>query len=105
MSALLELIREAPPEDREAAAKLLRPYLVFEKKKQQPERLLSVKEFQSRMPVKKRTDWIRNDMFIQNPELKQFAFGLNAGKGHPLKISPRALTWIAKHQDDIDWRG
>ena len=28
MSALLELIREAPPEDRRAAAEMLRPYIM-----------------------------------------------------------------------------
>ena len=31
MSALLELIKEAPPEDRKAAAELLKPYMSFEK--------------------------------------------------------------------------
>lgn len=104
MSALLELIKEAPPEDRAVVAKLLRPYLV-EKKKLEPEHFLSIKEFQPKMPVKKRTNWIRNEMFVRNPELKQFAFGLNAGKGHRVKISPRALEWIAQHQDEMDWRG
>lgn len=74
-------------------------------KKQSPEKLLTVKEFQRQLPVRKRADWIRNDLFYQNPELKQFAFNLNAGKGHKLKISPKALDWIADHADEINWRG
>ena len=74
-------------------------------KKQSPERLLTVKEFQQQLPVRKRADWIRNDLFCQNPELKQFAFNLNAGKGHKLKISPKAIDWINNHLDEIDWRG
>lgn len=74
-------------------------------KKQSPERLLTVKEFQQQLPVRKRADWIRNDLFQRNPELKRFAFNLNAGKGHRLKISPKALDWIADHADEIDWRG
>lgn len=74
-------------------------------KKQIPERLLTVKEFQQQLPVRKRADWIRNDLFYQNPELKQFAFNLNAGKGHRLKISPKALDWVTDHSDQINWEG
>lgn len=67
------------------------------------ETLLTLKEFQAQLPVHKRLDWIRNDLFYNNPELKQFAFNLNGGKGRAIKISPKALDWIATH--DIDWRG
>lgn len=74
-------------------------------KKHIPERLLTVKEFQQQLPVRKRADWIRNDLFYRNPELKRFAFNLNAGKGHRLKISPKALDWIADHADEINWKG
>lgn len=74
-------------------------------KKQIPERLLTVKEFQQQLPVRKRADWIRNDLFQRNPELKRFAFNLNAGKGRPLKINPKAIDWINGHLDEIDWRG
>lgn len=74
-------------------------------KKHSPERLLTVKEFQQQLPVRKRADWIRNDLFQRNPELKQFAFNLNAGKGRPLKINPKAIDCINDHLDEIDWRG
>ena len=74
-------------------------------KKQSPEKLLTVKEFQQQLPVRKRADWIRNDLFQHNPELKRFAFNLNAGKGYKLKISPKALDWIADHADEINWKG
>lgn len=74
-------------------------------KQHSPEKLLTVKEFQRQLPVRKREDWIRNDLFYQNPELKQFTFNLNAGKGRPLKISPKALDWIADHADEINWKG
>lgn len=103
MGALLELFKESSDEDRQAVAELLKPYLQPEENKPEIERLLTVREFQSQLPVKKRDDWIRNDLFQRNPELKQYAFNLNAGKGRPLKISPRALNWIANHE--IDWRG
>lgn len=102
MGALLEMVKESSAEDRQAIAEFLKPYLV-EEKKPQIEKLLTVKEFQKQLPVVKRYDWIRNDLFQRNPELKRFAFNLNAGKGRPLKISPKALDWIADH--DIDWRG
>ena len=105
MSALLELIKEAPPEDRQAVAEFLKPYLQPIEIKPKVEHLLTVKEFQEQLPVRKRADWIRNDLFCQNPELKQFAFNLNAGKGHKLKISPKALDWVADHADEINWKG
>lgn len=108
MSALLEIIKEAPPEDRKAAAKLLKPYLSVESHPH-VDRLLTVPEFHDelaqRIGIKKRVDWIRNDMFVACPELKRFAFGRNAGTGHPLWIDERALDWIADHHDEIDWRG
>lgn len=105
MSALLELIKETPPEDLQEVAITLAPYLPKEEVKPQPDRLLSLKEFQQRLPIKKRLDWLRNDLFQRNPELKRFAFNLNAGKGHPLKISEKAVDWINNHVDEIDWRG
>lgn len=108
MSALLELIREAPPEDKEEIAKQLKPYL-FKKEKPQPTKLLNVKTFHQelyrRFGILKRHDWIRNDMFAQCPELKKYAYGLNTGKGHPVRIDEKALDWIGEHRREIDWRG
>lgn len=104
MSALLELIKEAPPEDRQAVAEFLKPYLQPINTKPKVEHLLNVEEFQKRLPVQKRKDWIRNNLFQQAPELKQYAFNLNAGKGRPLKINEKAVDWINNHISEIDWR-
>ena len=109
MSALLELIKEAPPEDLESAAKLLKPYLVIKQEQPATDHLLGTKEFkkklEQRFGIRKRLDWIRNDMFVQCPELKQFAYSRNAGSGHYCKIDEKALDWIADHKHDIDWKG
>lgn len=105
MGALLELVKDSSPEDRQAVAEFLKPYLQPVEIKSKVEHLLNVEEFQEQLPVRKRADWIRNDLFCQNPELKRFAFNLNAGKGRPLKISPKALDWIADHADEINWKG
>lgn len=105
MSALLELVKESSPEERKAVAEFLRPYLRPVETKPKVERLLSMEEFQKHLPVNKRKDWLRNDLFQRNPELKQFAFNLNAGKGRPLKINAKAIDWINDHLDEIDWRG
>lgn len=108
MSVLLELIREAPPEDRKAAAEMLMPYLP---KKTEPElpQLLSVDEFRheikKRFGITKRPDWIRNDLFAQCPALKDYAYGLGGGYGRPIKIDKQAINWIEKHQQLIDWKG
>lgn len=105
MGALLELVKDSSPEDRQAVAEFLKPYLQPVEIKPKVEHLLNVEEFQQQLPVNKRKDWIRNDLFQRNPELKRFAFNLNAGKGHRLKISPKALDWIADNANEIDWRG
>lgn len=105
MGALLELVKDSSPEDRQAVAEFLKPYLQPINTKPKVEHLLNVEEFQKRLPVQKRKDWIRNDLFQRNPELKRFAFNLNAGKGHRLKISPKALDWVADHSDQINWEG
>lgn len=56
MSALLELIKEAPPEDRKAAAELLKPYF-DEPAKDSPTltQLISLDEFQKKHKIKKGT--------------------------------------------------
>lgn len=108
MSALLELIREAPPEDRKAAAEMLKPYLLVKKEPELPQ-LLSVDEFRheikNRFGITKRPDWIRNDLFAQCPALKDYAYGLGGGYGRPIKIDKKAIGWIDKHQQLIDWKG
>ncbi|KRM76461.1 hypothetical protein FC35_GL000674 [Limosilactobacillus coleohominis DSM 14060] len=105
MGALVELVKESSEADRQEMADILRPYLAPKDEQPHVERLLTLKEFQQELPVPKRLDWVRNDLFYQCPALKQFAFNLNAGKGRKIKINPQALDWINNHMDDIDWRG
>ena len=108
MSALLELIREAPPEDRKVAAEMLMPYLPRNTEPELPQ-LLSVYEFRHELKkqfgITKRPDWIRNDLFAQCPALKDYAYGLGGGYGRPIKIDKQAIDWIEKHQQLIDWKG
>ena len=70
MSDLLELIKETPPKDLQEVAIILASYLPKTEVKPQPVRLLNLKEFQQKLPIKKRLDWLRNDLFQQAPELK-----------------------------------
>lgn len=109
MHALLELVREAPPEDMEEIAKAFKPYLKDKEKQPKTNRMLSTPKFRKklceRFGIKKRPDWIRNDMFARCPELKKFASSRNEGTGHSLLIDEKALDWIADHHDEIDWRG
>ncbi|WP_322192034.1 hypothetical protein [Limosilactobacillus fermentum] len=100
MSALLELIREAPPEDRKAAAEMLRPYLVTEAPKKQSVRYVSLPQFKKEHNIKKRLDWCRLFLLPKMPG----AYGLNQGKGHHITIdSHKASEWLDKHGDEIDW--
>ena len=70
MGDLLELIKETPPKDLQEVAIILASYLPKTEVKPQPDRLLNLKEFQQKLPIKKRLDWLRNDLFQQAPELK-----------------------------------
>lgn len=101
MSALLELIKEAPPEDRKAAAEMLKPYF-GEPAKDKPAlpQLISLEEFQKKHKIKKAPDWLRTILLPQMPGV----YGLNCGSGHPIRINDQvASDWLNKHVDEIDW--
>lgn len=108
MSALLELIKETPPEDLKEIALELKPYMSIKVKQPDPDQLLSIPQFKKElheMGIDKRLDWIRNDLFVQLPELKNYTFSQNEGPGHHMKISRKAIDVIKQHRDEIDWRG
>ena len=52
MSDLLELIKETPPKDLQEVAIILASYLPKTEVKPQPDRLLNLKEFQQKLPIK-----------------------------------------------------
>lgn len=100
MSALLELIREAPPEDRKVAAEILKPYLVTEVPKKQSVRYVSLPQFKKEHCIKKKLEWCRLFLLPKMPGV----YGLNQGKGHHITIdSHKASEWLDKHGDEIDW--
>lgn len=107
MGALLELIKEAPPEDRKAAAEMLKPYLNFEKEedydlvpKRQPNRQIGLPEFKADKGIKKSLVWCRTYLLPKMPGVH----GLNAGKGHHIMIDyVPASKWFDEHEAEIDW--
>lgn len=98
MSALLELIKEAPPEDRKKAAELLQPYL-NEKAPSVPE-WIKVDDFREFIPGHKSPTWLRLYLFpyvdwVVNP---------NPGRGGKTLIDKaKALAWLDQHSKDVDW--
>lgn len=100
MSALLELIKEAPPEDREAAAKLLKPYLDIKLPPEPEPTWIGMKEFRSLLPVPKSPTWLRTYLFprvdwVVNP---------TPGPGGITKIDKQAaIDWLTWHGSEIDW--
>lgn len=101
MSALLELIKEAPPADRKAAAELLKPYF-DEPQAKQPAipTLIGLEQFRHQYGHDKAPAWLKLYLLPKMPGV----FGLNAGKGHPVKIDEeKATRWLTKHEDEIDW--
>ena len=100
MGALLELIKEAPPEDRKAAAEMLKPYFDEPQAKPAIPTLISLDEFQKKHKIKKAPDWLRTILLPQMPGV----YGLNCGSGHPIRINDQvASDWLNKHVDEIDW--
>lgn len=98
MSALLELIKETPPEDRRAVAKLLQPYI-----KQPPELKpiwIGMKEFRSLLPVPKSPTWLRTYLF---PKVN-WVVNPTPGRGGITKINKQAaIDWLTRHSSEIDW--
>lgn len=101
MGALLELIKEAPPEDRKAAVEMLKPYF-DEPAKDKPAlpQLISLEEFQKKHKIKKAPNWLRTILLPQMPGV----YGLNCGSGHHIRINDQeASDWLNEHVDEIDW--
>ena len=100
MSALLELIKEAPPEDRQAAAELLKPYLQAEPVPEVIPEWIGMKEFRKLLPVRKSLTWLQLYLFpkvdwVTNP---------NPGRGRVIKIDKqKAIAWLDIHAKDVDW--
>lgn len=98
MSALLELIKEAPPEDRKKAAELLKPYLK-EKAPLAPE-WIGVKEFRQFIPGPKSPTWLQTYLF---PHV-DWAVKTSPSRGGKILIDKnKALAWLDQHGKDVDW--
>ena len=100
MSALLELIKEAPPEDRKAAAEMLKPYFDEPQAKPAIPTLISLEQFRHQYGHSKSPTWLKLYLLPKMPGV----YGLNAGKGHPVKIDvEKATRWLVQHEEGIDW--
>jgi hypothetical protein len=100
MSALLELIKETPPEDRQAVAELLKPYLQAEPVPETAPEWIGMKEFRKLLPVPKSPTWLQVYLFpkvdwVTNP---------TPGRGRVIKIDKqKAIAWLDAHAKDVDW--
>lgn len=62
--------------------------------------LINLEEFRHKYGHGKAPQWLKLYLLPQMPGV----YGLNAGKGHPVKIDEnKATRWLAKHEDDVDW--
>lgn len=104
MSALLELIKETPPEDRKAVAEYLKPYLLPPKKEEVKEKWVSIEEFRQFVPGRKSKEWIKMFILHAYPETRKWSTEPYPGKGRTVKVNlPVARKWIEEHIDVIDW--
>lgn len=101
-SALLELIKETPPEDRKAVAEYLKPYLVT--KEPPAEKWVNLEELRLYVPGKKAKVWIQLYILDAYPETRKWSTNPHPGTGRAIKVNlPAARKWIEKHADVIDW--
>ncbi len=102
MSALLELIREAPPEDRKAAAKMLKPYLTTDN--QPDDEWVPLEKLRSLTPGPKSKNWLQYNLLDAYPETRAWSTDPHPGKGRAVKVNlPKAKKWLADHYESIDW--
>lgn len=101
MSALLELVKETPPEDRKVIAEYLKPYLIPEKE-ETAEKWLKLDEFKNQLPVTKDKQWLTT-ILLTKPRFKDQVINLNRGKGYKVKVSSKVIDWINDHVNEINW--
>lgn len=77
---------------------LLKDYDLVPKRK--PNKLIGMDEFREKYGHGKAPAWLKLYLLPQMPGV----FGLNAGRGHPIKIDEtKAERWLAKHEEEVDW--
>lgn len=102
MSALLELIKETPPEDRKQVAEYLRPYLM--PKEKPAEQWVKLEELRQYVPGYKSKEWIKLFILHNYPETRKWSTEPYPGKGRTVKVNlPAARKWIQEHAEEIDW--
>ena len=68
--------------------------------KQYKPMLISLKEFRHKYGHDKSPAWLKLYLLPKMPGV----YGLNAGKGHPVRIDVGKVTrWLAQHEDKVDW--
>ena len=102
MSALLELIKETPPEDRKEIGKILKPYLVTDD--QPADEWVPLEKLRSLTPGPKSKNWLQYNLLDAYPETRAWSTDPHPGKGRAVKVNlPKAKKWLADHYESIDW--
>lgn len=103
MSALLELIREAPPEDRKAAAEMLMPYLPSQKEPDE-DKWVPLEELRDSTPGHKSKNWIQYNILDDYPETRAWSTNPHPGKGRAVQVYlSEAKKWLHQHKQEINW--
>lgn len=62
--------------------------------------LIGLEQFRRQYGHNKAAAWIKLYLLPRMPGV----FGLNCGRGHPVKIDVKKATeWLSQHEDEIDW--
>ena len=62
--------------------------------------LIGLEQFRRQYGHNKAAAWIKLYLLPKMPGV----FGLNCGRGHPVKIDvEKATRWLSQHEEEIDW--
>lgn len=68
--------------------------------KQHGNALIGLEEFRHKYGHDKSPAWLKLYLLPKMPGV----FGLNCGRGHPVKIDvEKATWWLSQHEEEIDW--
>lgn len=86
----------------EVLKRITKKFELVPKEKQKP--VVNLEEFRKKLCHGKAPRWVILYIFNAYPETSEWAFNVNKGSGHHIKINfQKAKSWMDKNEAKIDW--
>lgn len=87
-------------QDRHAIAEEVYRMIKADQHPQDRPTIIGLEQFRRQYGHNKAAAWIKLYLLPKMPGV----FGLNCGRGHPVKIDVKKATeWLSQHEEEIDW--